>query len=412
MSSRTAPSRALLPLVALFCAGYLAPYLMPTVVGRLTTGLALSGSQAGAVGSALLLGSACAGFTLASRVERIGRARLARYGLLMIAGGFTAAAATGHVGLVVLGCVAGGLGSGTSTAVAAVGIAGEREPHRVTVLGLLATSAAAGALYLVLPRLGGGHALPFAAIAATALLVLPLTRRLPAAPGPRATAATPRTAPPLPHLGSGVVLAASMLCWSLAQNALWGVSGRIGLDRVGLSETAVGMVFAVALGGGLVGVVAAGALGPRLGRAVPIGAGTVVIAVCVAASASARGAMGFAVGEVLWNTVYPVVLSYVIGLAAALDPRGRWAVYAGSASSLGVACGPLTGALLGARLGFPAMGGVLACLLLLAAVPLTAVARGAGAGTWRRRTVAIGRRAAGRRAAAAAMARSEVGRAA
>ncbi|MGW3245883.1 MFS transporter [Streptomyces sp. NPDC001070] len=407
MSSRTAPSRALLPLVALFCAGYLAPYLMPTVVGRLTTGLALSGSQAGAVGSALLLGSACAGFTLASRVDRIGPVRPARYGLLLIAGGFTAAAATEHVALVVLGCVAGGFGSGTSTAVAAVGIAGEREPHRVTVLALLTTSATAGALYLVLPRLGGGHALPFAAIAATALLVLPLTGRLPAAPCPRAAAAEPRAGLPLPHLGAGVVLAGSMLCWSLAQNALWGVSGRIGLDRVGLSEEAIGSVFAVALGGGLVGVVAAGVIGPRFGRAMPIGAGTVVIAVCVAASASARDAAAFAVGEVLWNTVYPMVLSYVIGLAAALDPRGRWAVYAGSASSLGVACGPLTGALLGAGLGFPVMGAVLACLLLLAAVPLTAVARGAGAGTWGRGAVAVGRRAA-----AAVMARSDVGRAA
>ncbi|MEU1619518.1 MFS transporter [Streptomyces sp. NPDC005722] len=409
MSSRTAPSRALLPLVALFCAGYLAPYLMPTVVGRLTTGLALSGSQAGAVGSVLLLGSAGAGFTLASRVDRIGRARLARYGLLMIAGGFTTAAATGVVPLVVLGCVAGGFGSGTSSAVAAVGIAGEREPHRVTVLGLLATSATAGALYLVLPRLGGGHALPFAAIAAAALLVLPLTRRLPARPCPRTAAAAPPAGPPLPHVGAGAVLAASMLCWSLAQNALWGVSGRIGLDRVGLSEAAVGMVFAAALGGGLLGVVGAGALGPRLGRAVPVGVGTVVIAVCVAASASARGAVAFAVGEVLWNTVYPVVLSYAIGLAAALDPRGRWAVYAGSASSLGVACGPLTGALLGARLGFPLMGGVLACLLLLSAVPLTVVARGAGSGA--RGAVTVGRRA-GAVVARSDVARSSVGRAA
>ncbi|MET9877799.1 MFS transporter [Actinacidiphila glaucinigra] len=407
MSSRTAPSRALLPLVALFCAGYLAPYLMPTVVGRLTTGLGLSGSQAGAVGSALLLGSACAGFTLASRVDRIGRARLARFGLLTTAGGFTAAAATGHVLLVVLGCVAGGFGSGTSTAVAAVGISGEREPHRVTVLALLATSATAGALYLVLPRLGGGHALPLAAIAATALLVLPLTRRLPARPRPHPTAAARPAGLPLPHLGAGAVLAVSMLCWSLAQNALWGVSGRIGLDRIGLSEAAVGMVFAVALGGGLLGVVAAGALGARLGRAVPIGAGTVVIAVCVAVAASARGPVAFAVGEVLWNTFYPVVLSYLIGLAAALDPRGRWAVYAGSASSLGVACGPLTGALLCARLGFPAMGGVLACLLLLAAVPLTAVARGAGSGVRGRDAVAVGRRAA-----AAVVARTDVGRAA
>ncbi|MDX2853789.1 hypothetical protein PV342_36285 [Streptomyces sp. PA03-3a] len=73
----------------------------------------------------------------------------------------------------------------------------------------------------------------------------------------------------------------------------------------------------------------------------------------------------------------------------------------------GGACGPLTGALFCARLGFPAMGAVLACLLLLAAVPLTAVARGAGSGGWGRGAVAVGRRAA-----AAVVARADVGRAA
>ncbi|MDX6312973.1 MAG: hypothetical protein QOF44_2437, partial [Streptomyces sp.] len=34
---------------------------------------------------------------------------------------------------------------------------------------------------------------------------------------------------------------------------------------------------------------------------------------------------------------FGVVLTYLIGLSAALDPRRRWAVIAGSASSLGLA---------------------------------------------------------------------------
>jgi len=72
--------------------------------------------------------------------------------------------------------------------------------------------------------------------------------------------------------------------------------------------------------------------------------------------------------------VYPVVLSYVIGLAASMDPRGRWAVLVGSASSLGTACGPLTGSVLSARAGYPATGTVLAAGLLLVGVPMTLVA--------------------------------------
>ncbi|MFB6840692.1 MFS transporter [Streptomyces sp. NPDC056361] len=377
MSSRTRGPGALVALVALFTAGYLAPYLLPTVVGRLSAGLGLTPAQAGLVGSVLLLGSSSAGFTLAARGDRIGPRTAARAGLLAMAVGYGSAAATSAVPLVVAGAVLGGLGSGTATAVAAAGIAGQRDPHRASTLGLLTVSATAGALYLTLPHLGGGHAAPLLAIACAAALVWPLTGRLPGATHARDGRAERRTAPtgPLPYRRAGAVLAGGILCWSLAQNALWGVSGRIGTSQAGLSEVAVGAVFAAALGAGLAGVTAAGALGSRLGRAVPIGVGTVLIAGCVLLSSAAGSLASFATGEILWNAVYPVVLSYLLGLAASLDPRGRWAVLVGSASSLGVACGPVVGSLLSEHAGYPGMGAVLCALLVLVAAPMTAVAR-------------------------------------
>ncbi|MEY7980855.1 MFS transporter, partial [Streptomyces pilosus] len=368
-----APRTTPWPLVALFTAGYLAPYLLPTTVGRLERGLDLSATQAGAVGSALLLSSASAGFLLASRVERVGARALARLGLVLAVVGYGAAALTDAVPAVVAGAVIGGFGSGTATTVAATRIAAERDPHRASTLGLLSVSALAGLVYLTVPRLPG-HGLTLAAIALTAVAVWPLTARLPAGtPGPRPTATDP-VAARLPHRRSGMVLAGAMLLWSMAQNALWGVSGRIGVSQAHLSEPTVGVVFAVALGAGLLGVLGAGALGSRLGRALPIGGGTVVIAGCIVLSASATGLAGFAAGEIAWNTIYPVVLSYLIGLAASLDPRGRWAVLVGSASALGTAAGPLTGSVLSAQAGFPVMGAVLAIGLLLVALPMTAVA--------------------------------------
>ncbi|MFE7466938.1 MFS transporter [Streptomyces sp. NPDC057499] len=368
MSSRP---RAAWPLVAVFTAGYLASYLLPTIVGRLSVHLGLGTAQAGLVGSALLLSSASAGFTLAGRVETYGPRRPARIGLLLAMAGYGCAALAGSVPLVVAGAVVGGLGSGTATAVAASGIAAQRDPHRTSSLGLLSVSATAGALYLTIPHLGGGHRLPFASIALVALLVWPATARL-GGPAPAATG-TPVTGR-LPHRGSGLVLAGGMLVWSMAQNALWGVSGRIGVAQVGLSEVVIGAVFAAALGAGLLGVMGAGLLGARLGRAVPIGLGTVIIAVSIVLSSSAGSLGSFATGEILWNTVYPVVLSYLIGLAASLDVRGRWAVLAGSASSVGVACGPVLGSVLSELAGYPGMGLVLGAVTLLVAAPFTAVA--------------------------------------
>ncbi|WML80318.1 MFS transporter [Streptomyces sp. VNUA74] len=377
------------PLVAVFTAGYLPPYLLPTTVGRLDTGLPLSATQAGAVGSALLLSSAGAGFLLASRVERAGARTLARFGLALAFLGYGAASLTTAVPAVVAGAVLGGFGSGTATTVAATRIAAERDPHRASTAGLLSVSALAGAVYLTVPHLGRSHGLPLAAIALTALAVWPLTGRLPAGTGGTSPAARPASGP-LPHRRAGLVLAVTVLCWSLAQNSLWGVSGRIGLTQAGLGDAALGLVFAVALGAGLMGVLAAGALGPRLGRAMPVGAGTALIAGCIVVSASATTPTAFATGEIAWNTLYPVVLSYLIGLAASLDARGRWAVLVGSASSLGTAAGPLAGSVLSAQAGYAGMGLVLAGGLLLVAVPMTAVALHTGGrpllpGTIRRR---------------------------
>lgn len=370
MSSRPG---AAWPLVAVFTAGYLAAYLLPTVVGRLSAHLGLGPAQAGLVGSALLLSSAGAGFSLAGRVERYGARTPARAGLALAAVGYGCAALAGSVPLVVLGVVVGGFGSGTATAVAAAGIAARRDPHRTSSLGLLTVSATAGVLYLTIPHLGGGHRLPFAAIALVALLVWPATARLGGATTAEEETASPITGR-LPHRRSGLVLAGGMLVWSMAQNALWGVSSRIGVVQAGLSEVTVGAVFAAALGAGLLGVTGAGLLGARLGRAVPIGLGTVVIAASIVLSSSARDLGSFATGEVLWNTFYPVVLSYLIGLAASLDVRGRWAVLAGSASSVGVACGPLLGSVLSEQAGYPAMGLILGAATLLVAAPVTAVA--------------------------------------
>ncbi|THA61896.1 MFS transporter [Streptomyces sp. A0958] len=368
MSSRP---RAAWPLVAVFTAGYLASYLLPTIVGRLSVYLGLSTAQGGLVGSALLLSSACAGFSLAGRVETYGPCRPARAGLILCAVGYGCAALAGSVPLVVTGAMIGGFGSGTATAVAAAGIAAQRDPHRTSSLGLLSVSATAGALYLTIPHLGGGHRLPFAAIALVALLVWPATSRLGgSAPAGPAVPAAGR----LPHRRSGLVLAGGMLVWSMAQNALWGVSSRIGVVQVGLSEVTIGAVFAAALGAGLLGVMGAGMLGSKLGRAVPIGVGTAVIAGSIVLSSSAGSLRSFATGEILWNTVYPVVLSYLIGLAASLDVRGRWAVLAGSASSVGVACGPVLGSVLSEEVGYTGMGLVLGAATLLVAAPVTAVA--------------------------------------
>ncbi|MFJ5234617.1 MFS transporter [Kitasatospora sp. NPDC088391] len=365
------------PTVALYAAGQLPVYLLPTLVGRLTDGLGLTPTQAGALGSTLLLASATTGLLLAGRVTGLGPARLARTGLGLLALSSALAATGPGTPLLVTALILAGLGAGTATAVATTALARAADPHRTTVRALLATSGTAALLYLLLPYLGSGPAAPFGALGAIALA----TAALPGGRSGPAPAPRPTTARPARPAGDGhapakaAALILAVPFWSMAQNALWGVSGRLGHVQAGLGERTLGPVFALALLGGLLGVAAAGALGSRIGRAVPIGAGTLVIAGCVLLTGTARGPVAFTTGELLWNLLYPLVLSHLLGLAAVLDPGGRRAVQTSAAAALGVACGPLVGTALAGAAGYPGMGAVLAAVLAVTALPLTLAAR-------------------------------------
>ncbi len=259
-NARALPPAQPWPLVALFTAGYLAAYLLPTTVGRLDSGLPLSSTEAGSIGSpAAGVGLRGLPARRARPPDRPPQARPCR----------ASARRRGiRHGRSQPQHPRGRRGSGGRRVRLRYGDhrrrdrhRRQRDPHRTSTLGLLGVSALAGVIYLTVPRLGPGHGLPLAALALTALLVWPATGRLstPArivttTPVPGTAAACPTPAPDRPRAG--------ILCWSLAQNSLWGVSGRIGLTQAHLTEVTVGAVFAIALGAGLLGVIGAGALGP------------------------------------------------------------------------------------------------------------------------------------------------------
>ncbi|MEV7215760.1 MFS transporter [Kitasatospora cineracea] len=374
------------PTVALYAAGQLPAYLLPTLVGRLTGGLGLTSTQAGALGSTLLLASATAALLLAGRVAALGPGRTARAGLGLLGLGCALAATGPHLPLLAAALATAGLGAGTAIAVATTALAGAPDPHRTTVRALLATSGTAAGLYLLLPHLGTGPAAPFTALALTALAAAVPTggragRRSGRAREPQHSAPvqprpqrTPGDQAAGPRTGAALALILAVPFWSMAQNALWGISGQLGHRQAGLGEGALGLVFALALFGGLLGVTAAGALGSRIGRALPIGLGTLAIAGCALLTGTARGPAAFTTGELLWNLLHPLVLSHLLGLAAALDPSGRRAVQTAAASALGVACGPLVGTALASGVGYPGTGALLAALLAAGAGPLTLAA--------------------------------------
>ena len=265
---------------------YLAPYLLPTTVGQARDHLGLPPPQAGLIGSALLLSSAAAGFALACRVGRHRRPRPGPDRACCSPCSATArAAVTTSVPLVVIGRDARRLRSGTATTVAATGIAAQRDPHRASTAGPAQRLRARG-------RALSDDAAPRRRATASRSPrspSRPLRRLARDRPPPAAARRRPRRAAagpaPPPPLGPGPGRRACS-CWSLAQNSLWGVSGRIGLDQAGSDGGHRRRGLRRGARHRAAGVLGAGALGSRLGRAVPDRRGHGPDRGCIVVSAS------------------------------------------------------------------------------------------------------------------------------
>ncbi|WP_406280932.1 MFS transporter [Embleya sp. NBC_00896] len=373
------PSAAVAAISVLASAGYLLANLLPAFLDAVRTGLGLSAAAAGALGTAVLLGSALAGAVVTRAAGRSGRARLARIGLLLMVGGFAVAAVTGATWLAVAGSIVGGAGGGMALTVATAAMAATPDPARTSGVALLAVALSGTVLYALVPLLGGGRGATVGLMAAVGLGALLMVRHLPAS----AASADPagKDPDPAPHRTAGLLLTTAVGVRSVAMNAVWAIAAGVGTDRVGLSAGTVRALCAACLLAGVVGVVVAGSAGRGRARTTPL-----VAAVCAGGLAAltmtlapAGGVALYAVGLLGWNASCQAVTTYVLGVAAVLDGRGRWGALAMAANTFGAACGPIVGLSALAAFGAPATGALIALTAVLCAVPIGRAAHTADA---------------------------------
>ncbi|MFJ8737777.1 MFS transporter [Embleya sp. NPDC127516] len=368
------PGAAVAAISVLASAGYLMANLLPIFLDAVRTGLGLSGTAAGAIGTAVLLASALAGAGITRAAGRAGRERPARAGLLLMVGGFTLAALTGSTWLAVTGAIVGGAGSGMALTVATAAMAGTADPARTSGLALLAVALSGTALYVLVPVLGGGRGATVGVLAAVGLGALPMVRHLPA---PAATLDPAAALGPAPQRRTGLLLTTAVGVRSVAMNALWAIAAGVGTDRVGLSAAMVSALCAACLLAGVVGVVIATSVGRGRARTVPlvtaVGAGG--LAALALTLAPPGGVALYAVGLLGWNASCQAVTTYVLGVAAGLDARGRWSGLAMSANTFGTACGPIVGLSALAAFGAPATGALIALTAALCTLPFAHAAR-------------------------------------
>ena len=333
--------------------GFFYVNIMPALVEGLRTGLHFSERQAGLAGSANVYGAAF-GALLATFLVTRWAWRPAAYALLALLITIDLASilvSTPPVMMAVRGLhgLVGGCLVGISYAV----FARTRRPERTFGMLLVVQQGLGGLGVIVLPKLVplfGTQSLFLALIGVSvaALLMLPFLAEYPPLPPPAAipTAAERAAAARVPVGTLPLLLALlSVFLFQFANMILFtyiiGLARHFGLDSGG-AENIVGVATWI----GMLGAVLVVAFGTRFGRVRTLMISLLLTAVGMYLLHGSASVMIYALANIGTGITWAFVIPHLLGMCARCDLTGRAAAMGGFASKLGLATGPLVGALL------------------------------------------------------------------
>ena len=320
--------------------------IMPALVSGLVDGLGFSARDAGLVGSANVYGAAFGALAITFVVARL-RWRRTAVALLavLIALDLVSRFVVAPWPLIALRALHGFMG-GMLVGVAFAVIARTRAPDRVFGVLLLVQFGLGGLGVMTLPRLVPefGHGVLFMALIAFSLVTLamvPFLADYPPRAAPAASAAAGRSA-------SRPQFALALLALFLFQASNMGLFSYI-LElgkEAGLAGSFVASAVGAATWVGTAGCLLVIVIGTRFGRALPL---AIALAVTVAGLWGlhyAGNASVFVLANCMTGITWSLVMPYLLGLSATFDTTGRAAALGGFASKMGLASGPLLGALI------------------------------------------------------------------
>lgn len=339
--------------------------IMPALVDGLQQGLHFSNREAGIVGSLNMYGGACGALLLALVVRRLDWRRWSCRLLLALVV-LDLLSMLAHTPLVLMGVrfvhgVIGGALVGLSFSV----FARTPAPDRTFGVLLLVQAAAGGLGVMVLPLLVPlmGTYVLFAALILFSVVTLLLLQWLPDYPVrvEVAEVAKPATARSRPLL-------LSLCAVTLFQAANMGLYAYlIGLGRsAGLSLDFVSGTLGVANWIAMLGAVMVVVLSTRFGISGPIGGGMLLAVVGSWALLYSHVVWIWVVANVAAGVAWNFVIAYLLGMCARFDQRGSGAVWGGFASKVGLASGPMLGALVLGERQYALLVWLMLALLVLA----------------------------------------------
>jgi predicted MFS family arabinose efflux permease len=247
-----------------------------------------------------------------------------------------------------------GAGSGLAISGANAAVAAREDAERIFAIiwtmggGLYAVLAVS----LPLATEGGNYPLGFGGLLVLCLAALPFILWIPPKPDPsralptlgndQATTHTPDDTEPEIAKPFGLLSLTAifgMFIYSAGEQALWTFAYNLPIEN-GVDPTLASQILACITLFGLVGGGIAALIGVRLGRVMPIVVGTLLSAIGRWLYISAAGTGTLLAAAVFWGLGFYFVSPYQIGIAAALDRKGRVAVASAAAMNFGYAVGP------------------------------------------------------------------------
>jgi len=320
--------------------------------------------QTGDLGTVELLTVAICTLFVTPVVDRVSHRKLAVVGALLAALGAAISALSESYAPMVLGRIVIGVGSGLAIAGGNAAVSAREDAERIFAIiwALGGGITVAIALYLPLVVQGGAYARGFAVMLLLYIAALPFLLWIPAKPQSYGTDPSVLGADASGEAPGAVGGVRDWLSWdrvglfgflallilvgrfvySLTEMALWQFSYDIPVDH-GIPYNTVRYVLGVATFAGLTGAALVAWLGLRWRRVVPLVLGSLVSLAGRWLYLEATATELLVVGTLLWGIGFYFVGPYQMGLAAALDRRGRVAVATAAAVNLGYGLGPTVG---------------------------------------------------------------------
>lgn len=316
--------------------------------------IGLSTAQGGLVLSSEIVIAGVVALLVTQLLSKISCLRLAIVGVTIIAIGQLGTIFSMGMSSIMLSRAFVGIGAGVIYAAANAAASQSSQPERL--LGIAMGVSLIG-FALTMPIIG--YAIDWKGITGASIatiilivLVLPVLRLLPNQPI---------------HMTSDVVkgkdigwllkigLLLSVVCFSIAAGATWSFSERIGND-LGFTGGTIGLLLGVGTVCGIAGTALAAWVGSGFRKSVVISIGLAAIAISCVLVMTAKLAVIYIIGIILYWVSYMFLYPIMIAIGAGLDPSGRTAATVGGVIVLSMGTAPFVGGLIIANSSFVTLG--------------------------------------------------------